>query len=640
MNRYQLFTILLSLSIISCSNHPSEIIPAASVFDYWRGCQDAEFDGKYLYLATGHSGIRIIDASDPAAPREISRIYGNISHLELRDTLLFAADRNKGFTCYNVGDPKKPMLLREYPGFVGNCVPDSSGEYLYVFGKNDTLDLGLHIYKTTEDPIPQHVKSILKEQWKYSFPILAGNMLISGSENEIGIFDLLNPAEPQLIGYASALPTDGHGSLASWLILKDRAYLVISGDEGSIYLKCKPIFSPATGDTISLPEDFIGKGGADAFNDVLYSSYGEHFSISEAKKKNFVYYQAYRQKNLLKGRILASYEDLAVVWNYGQLCLYDMSNGLSPRLLSKMDKGGEITKLALCDSRLIGSGSNYEDLTLVDVRNFAQPKPTRSLFYGGVYSFYVHENLLYIMGYPSRGAFGDENTRFPWVGMFKVTDDDSLEFITGFDNVSGYSIIRSGKWLFSANYHSFVVYELSDLTVHRIANVNISTQGPKITIVGNIAWVNDFNGGLKIIDIEDPANPIKIADYEPGGTTKPGQGTTDLCGVKGYAFAVGRGTGVEILTVRNGKPAKVSEINIPQRVLAIKTAGDLVYLGCHDIADTTQGALMIYQVRDPLAPKFLAEIKTLGTCYELIVKDGIVFTAEGERVGVYDCRGF
>ena len=110
-----------------------------------------------------------------------------------------------------------------------------------------------------------------------------------------------------------------------------------------------------------------------------------------------------------------------------------------------------------------------------------------------------------------------------------------------------------------------------------------------VKVVDNYAYVALGAAGLAVIDVRNPANPVRVGGYTNGGFTRS-------VAVSGrYAF-VTDAAGLQVLDVRN--PAN------PQRVGGVADAyiGTVVVLGNRAYVTRPFSGLVIYDVSNPAAP--------------------------------------
>lgn len=194
--------LLLILSILAGCNAESD--SAAIDSGDGTGGSLARFSlaGDYLYTVDDQS-LRIFDISDPAIPTFSGEkfIGFDIETLYSLDQYLFVGSR-LGMYIYDISDPKFPLQLSKVE-HVRSCDPVvSSGDYTYVTLHTNAACFGnvnqLEIYDTKDPLRPELLITLTLDR-----PIglgLYGNYLFVTDKDVVRIFDVTNPAQPNLVG--------------------------------------------------------------------------------------------------------------------------------------------------------------------------------------------------------------------------------------------------------------------------------------------------------------------------------------------------------------------------------------------------------------------------------------------------------
>tara|TARA_R100001369_G_scaffold29172_4_gene52734 strand:+ start:223540 stop:224277 length:738 start_codon:yes stop_codon:yes gene_type:complete len=158
--------------------------------------------GNYLYTVDDQS-LRIFDISNPALPTFAGTKYigFDIETLYSLDEYLFVGSR-LGMFIFDISDPKFPLQLSKVE-HVRSCDPVvSSGDYTYVTLHTNVGCAGnvnqLEVYNTQDLLRPELLTTITLDR-----PIglgLYGNHLLVTDKNVVRIFDVTNPAQPDLVG--------------------------------------------------------------------------------------------------------------------------------------------------------------------------------------------------------------------------------------------------------------------------------------------------------------------------------------------------------------------------------------------------------------------------------------------------------
>jgi len=113
----------------------SGIRKVGSLYDnYWAAAWGVAIAGDYAYVAAAESGLRVVDVSDPAQPREVG-FYdspGWAGRVAISGNHAYVADGDSGLQVVDVSDPAQPVETGFYnsPGFA--CGVAVAGNYAYV----------------------------------------------------------------------------------------------------------------------------------------------------------------------------------------------------------------------------------------------------------------------------------------------------------------------------------------------------------------------------------------------------------------------------------------------------------------------------------------------------------------------------
>jgi len=148
-------------------------------------------------------------------------------------------------------------------------------------------------------------------------------------------------------------------------------------------------------------------------------------------------------------------------------------------------------------------------------------------------------------------------------------------------------------------------------------------------------------GALHIVDISDPAAPVEIATFETLGAA------VGLAVVDGLAYVAANNTGLRIIDVSTPTaPVEIGSIDTPGAARDVDVLDGVAYL-----ADGRTGGLRIIDVSDPTMPIELGAFDSPGYAEEIAVVGGVAYLADYEaglrivdvsnagspfEVGVYD----
>ncbi|MGB0384969.1 MAG: fibronectin type III domain-containing protein [Ardenticatenaceae bacterium] len=139
-----------------------------------------------------------------------------------------------------------------------------------------------------------------------------------------------------------------------------------------------------------------------------------------------------------------------------------------------------------------------------------------------------------------------------------------------------------------------------------------------VVVVGSYAYVANYSGGLRIIDISTPAAPSEVSFVDTPGNA------IGVAVAGNYAYVADGFSGLRIIDVST--PAASSEVgfvNTPGNARGVVVAGSYAYL-----ADESSG-LRIIDVSAPAAPSEVGFVDTPGTAYGVVIAGSYAYVADG-----------
>jgi hypothetical protein len=162
---------------------------------------DIDVAGGFAYLACERGGLRVVDVSDPAAPREVGsyQIDGLPTEAFAVDVVgytAYVADRLRGLRVVDVSAPTDPQELGAFdtPGFAMDVAV--VGQYAYV--ADESYGLGVIDVSVPENPTPVAVDSYTHFD-VYGVTADGGRLYVATDEG-LDVLSLADPTAPTLLG--------------------------------------------------------------------------------------------------------------------------------------------------------------------------------------------------------------------------------------------------------------------------------------------------------------------------------------------------------------------------------------------------------------------------------------------------------
>ncbi len=140
-----------------------------------------------------------------------------------------------------------------------------------------------------------------------------------------------------------------------------------------------------------------------------------------------------------------------------------------------------------------------------------------------------------------------------------------------------------------------------------------------VTIAGTLAYVSLERGGLAIVDVSDPENPVRRGSFNPGSSFL----IRDIAVSANRAYVADTGFGLRVLDVSDpDHPVAIGSLRTPgPHSLAL--VGRFAYLACGD------DGLLVVDVSDPGRPVLVESYRTSGFTRKVAIDGGRVYLADG-----------
>ncbi len=152
--------------------------------------------GHILSVATGNTGIRLVDISDSSRPVYLSNISSNMYPYKVLfdDTLLISAELYGGIALYNVSDPSNPTFI-SYTNINGNALDIAfSGSVIYIANSYYGLT-GIDFSNPSNPEILWNINTGHATSFVY---VNGAILIVSDMHQGTYIYDISTPASPSL----------------------------------------------------------------------------------------------------------------------------------------------------------------------------------------------------------------------------------------------------------------------------------------------------------------------------------------------------------------------------------------------------------------------------------------------------------
>jgi hypothetical protein len=533
---------------------------------------DIAVSGSYAYVTDGHSGLQVLDISDPAAPVIISSVAIPCNGIAVAGSYAYVL--GNGLQVLDISDPAVPVIVGSVDaGGYGVAV---AGSYAYVAGD------GLQVIDISDPTLPEIVGTSSPMDMPLAVAVSGSHAYVADREVGLQLVDVSDPTSPTIV--ALVHPEDPNGD---WVldvsVAGSYAYLVAEYAMHVIDISdpTSPVIVGSNGGYrdygITVAGSFayvmsaLGLDGYWRLRTIDISNPGSPTTVGNVRTLGSPYPSAP--------------QGVAAVGTYlyvaqGLVFIFDISNPVSPPIVGSVDAPGDAGGVAVAGSHAYVAGGD-SGLQVVDVSDAAAPVIVGSVDTPG------YARGVAVAGSHAYVADGD--------GL-QVIDisDPTLPVIVGSVDTPGdaLGVAVAGSYAYmAAEYSGLRVIDISDPTSPEIVG-GVDTPGwaGSIDVAGSQAYVADSNS-LQVIDISSPAHPTI--------TGKVQTGANDVAVAGPYAY-VAADRRLEVVDISDpASPAIVGGAAIAGEAVGVAVAGSYAYLG------TWFSGLEVVDISQPTFPASL-----------------------------------
>ena len=408
------------LDIIDISNPPTPTIVGSHKVNGTATISGVAVKGGYAYITEYHTGVRVIDVTNPAKTMEVTRLLGiDANDIKIQGNYAYVSVRYQGFSVINISDPRNIRIVGQSNAIQGYI------EGIYVtptttFLSADTMGFG--IFNTSNVTAPR----LLSQVAVIGFPegiTVRNNWLYIGAHNDgVWIVDVSNPAIPKETAYINSGGRNREVSLqgnnlyvaGEWQRLyvlnvsdpqKPRITLSHFGDNiGNVLADGNYVYTslgivdfsnPASPVYVAKSSYFGGKTAKYGDKYLLVAGNGIRI-LDVSDKKNPVLVGHYANGTSFKD--VAVNGNVAVALTGNSIVAVDISKVASPKKLSQLDYSGHWVgyAVAMNGTMAYAAGSGSENIKAFDVSNPSAMNLVGSIgLYGDFWSIAYDKGYLY-----------------------------------------------------------------------------------------------------------------------------------------------------------------------------------------------------------------------------------------------------
>jgi len=543
--------------------------------------------GDVAYLGIDYS-VNLVDVSNPQTPTRLGA-QGTSSYVWdvfVFDGLAYVANAASGLQIIDVTNPSSPQLrgLFDTQGYAYGV--HVSGGMAYVAEAAS----GLQIIDVTNPSSPQLSGSFDTQGTAYGVYVSGGRAYVADYDRGLQVLDVSVPSQPAPLG-----AYDTPGVALNVFLLGDLAFIA-DYQNGVQVVDVSIPQAPKLHSSYDTPWEARGVYICDNLAYIADGASGglRIFDVSDPLRPTL------RGAYDTPGEAMAVYVFGGLAYiadgNSG-LQIIDVSNVATPSFLCSCDTPGFAR-----DVQVRGNFAYVADgaggLQIIDVSNSSQPMSI------GSYSTASYANAICVSGglayiacnYPAGLQIVDvssPSTPVPIASCSNFGGDGRDISVTGGRAYVGYGSWNSWDWLFGGGLAIIDVADPWHPVVRSVYGTN--GQADNVLISDNLAYVVSKmtwgSGGLLVIDVSNPSQPLEVGWYALSPTGSPSPGA--LCLSSGLLYAAD-GVGALWIFRYTGKGALQGYIR--DSVTGNPLASALISLGVKNTQSNSQGFYSIIDI--------------------------------------------
>jgi len=524
------------------------------------------------YLGTYYGGF-VLDVSDPSNAVALGQWYsGHMSDISFVHGDYAIAQSDEGYPyVLDVSDPANVHQIGDFPGIAG---PQEgvgmAGDYLCLTG----FPGGLVLYDMSDPAEPQWMASI-DTVFNTSHATISGNYAYVATQyHGLRIIDLSNPLQP-----VEVAACDSSGQTRDVTVTGSHA-VTMKYSEGNFYLNIWNIANPAQ-------PFFEGMIPTQSIGSYRVSSSGNLVCTTAAEPGHAV-------------------------------MVVDISNPYVPSEVSSFGPSGGCSRMEIGGSTAYGAGGGLWTVDIADPYHLSELTHMDGSHVQGI-DVAIRGNYAYLLAeLDVAGTNG--------VVVFEVSNPAEPESVGSVIQEDGRKIVLAGDYAYVAGVHSLYTLSLVNPALPQCVNtLGLPTAAPDLGLaVSGYLYFGAWST-FCVYSLSNPAAPQLVGSCELGGGW-----VFDLATAGNHVYVARGHGGMRIIDVED--PAHPSEVNWIDGywVGSVAASGNMVIMD-----DRT--AISIYDVTYPDEPRLVGYYATDEYITDMEIQGQYLFTTSISEFRAYQC---
>ncbi|MDP8238887.1 MAG: T9SS type A sorting domain-containing protein [Candidatus Hatepunaea meridiana] len=594
------------------------ISQVSRLYNHWMSIRGFKCQGNYIYVATGYSGLQIMDVSDPdnfhpvgyfddtpARVRAVgvhngiacliddayalltvdisepenptllgsAEIFDYAKNVFVTEQYAYVANNGASLRVFDISNPENPIEVSVYGGEGRSNISDVIVRDTLAFAKTE----GYRIIDISDLDSMVSVGYMSLGDTSLFGLHLSGDIAICAGDEQIRFFDISDVTQPELV---NSYAVEGE----IWYFTADDDYAYVTNDRGVVVVDIRDWRAP---EEVGLHED----------NYKLRSiTSNGHYVVTY------------------------SYSDYQPIW-YKAINLIDVSEPSDPVALARDQYSGQLRAVAVKDDYVYLGGAD-DGLRIVDISDPESPEEISRI-----------ESNDYVMDIYTTEDFAFVSTDDGYYRIFDVSEADNPEELghIRWHNYLKTCAVIDNLAICCEPAQILLFVDISDPNDPVIINsYNRNLSPTDLVVLDNLAYVSSHNRGLTILDISDPRDITEVGSIDANNYH------SDFIGLQGdfaYLLSSDRWGGFVVDISNPEEPVEVSQI-VLNYAKDLMISGDYAYVICRS---NRNNGLYVFDISNPESVNEVGYYMTPGYASNLTVHDDLVYVADGSNLGIYNC---
>ena len=187
-----------------------------------------------------------------------------------------------------------------------------------------------------------------------------------------------------------------------------------------------------------------------------------------------------------------------------------------------------------------------------------------------------------------------------------------------YDDGAYFDVFVKDNYAYLANSsNSLKIFDITNnLNPVKVSSYPLQSQGRGIFVKDSIAFISEYDAGLRLINIRNNSNPVQVGYFNT-----PGYAVRTV--VKdNYAFVADLTKGLRILNIQNVSSInEIANYTPPKWVISLDIKNDFAFIANYD------GGLKVLNINNPLNPIEIGSLSNLGNTRDIKYYDNHLYIA-------------